>query len=609
LRLGRLAASLQIKQGLRPVDETGSEVSSLHPLLSVPVVALLGACVVASGIVARDPTSRSRRIAGTLAACGGLAAGLEIAWCSVESASLALAAMRVSGVFMLAVGPLCMELVCEEWPRFERRLRIARVLAAGTAAGLALLVLETPRFVSEPLAVDWGFAMRGGDLMWLACLHTLACLGTLAVMLREAEPVPSEAPARRRFLMMGGVLAAAWALDGILALQSLAAPRFAGPALVLAGAVFWRPGRSADDALHPGAFDSEILDALSDGVAVLRNDGRIRAVNASLEALTGISRSQLIDRPLAELLTDAPGDLGRRERLETRLRIEAEEPIPISLSTAPLRDRQGASIGCAVAIRDRREVVDLQRHLVTSARYAAVGELAAGIAHEVNNPLAFVQANLNQMNRDYAELHRLDPAAIQNEGESLQAGETLIRDCLEQIARVASIVSEVRGLAHGGEEPNRLCDVNALLEAAMRMAVPPASAAVRLERCYAELPGLYCSEQDLKQLLLGLVMHAAQPARKARGIRLVTEVLGAGIRVAVEDDGVGYAEESLDRIFEPRVDEHGIEAGEGLGLSIAYHIARQLGGEIEVESELEGSTRVVVMLHNARQEDPLEWSC
>jgi len=395
-------------------------------------------------------------------------------------------------------------------------------------------------------------------------------------------------------------------LDLILAAQAVPSPRIAGPILVFAAAAFWRPASAGEDALHPGAFDAHILDALSDGVAVLTDGGRIRAVNASLEALAQMPRQRLMNLELGELLGDPPEDASRRARHETVLASEGGEAIPVSVSTSPLRDRQGSLIGCAVAIRDRREIVDLQRHLVTSARFAAVGELAAGLAHEVNNPLAFIQANLNQMQRDYAEFKSRLESASAGGDSVLREGEQLIADCLEGIGRVASIVREVRGFAHGGDDLDRLCDVNALLELAMRMACPPHRNAARVVRRYEEVPAVHCSEQDLKQLFLGLVMHATQPSRKASYIRLVTEARGSAVRVTIEDDGLGYSEQDMDRVFEPSLDDSGVAANGGMGLSIAYHIAHQLGGEVEVESDPAGETRVGVVLPCGGEFDPLE---
>ena len=570
----------------------------MHPILFIPLGAFLGACVVASAAVARDPGSRARRLAGAIVGCAGLAAALEIAWCSVESAAAALVLMRIAALATLVIGPLCMETVCEAWPELEERLRIPRVLAAGTAAGLGLLVLESSRLVAEAAPVEWGFVVRGGNLMWLVGLHTLACVALLLGRLRDLDdPAWLRRRGDRRFLRVAGwLVVGACGLDLVLSLQSLATPRFTAPAVVLAGALLWRLGRGEDDGFHPGAFDAEIFDALADGVAVLRDDGSIRAVNSSLEALAQAPRRQLIDRPLSELMGEIPEELGACLEWHTTLEVDGAAPIPVSITSAALRDRQGSVIGCAVAIRDRSEIVDLKRHLVTSARFAAVGELAAGIANEVNSPLAFIQANLNQLQRNYSGL-REQPGDGDPRDESVFAvGEGLIQDCLVGIAEVASIVSEVRGFAHGGEEASRLCDVNALLETSMRMVLPPGREGTRVERCYAELPAVRCREQDLKQLFLGLLMHAAQPSRSAETLRLSTEATDGTVRVWVEDDGAGYTEEELDRVFDPVLDEGDAVAKEGMGLSIAYHIAQQLGGEIELESEPEGWTRVGVIL-------------
>jgi len=105
----------------------------MHPFLVIPLAGFLGACVVGAAVVARNQPSRLRSVSALLVGCAGAASALEVIWCSpAVPTSFAPVLMRLAGLCMLAVGPLCLELVCDRWPHFERRLRIPRVIAAGS---------------------------------------------------------------------------------------------------------------------------------------------------------------------------------------------------------------------------------------------------------------------------------------------------------------------------------------------------------------------------------------------------------------------------------------------------------------------------------------------
>ena len=150
--------------------------------------------------------------------------------------------------------------------------------------------------------------------------------------------------------------------------------------------------------LAPGTFASEILATLRDGVALVRHDGLIRSANASLARLCGCGEDELIGRAIADFLPEYPRIADQEvEEYECQLVADPEQPIAISLSSSFILDRLGDRVGQVLAVRDLREVTALRSRLIMSGRLAAVGELAAGIAHEINNPIAFVQSNLNQL--------------------------------------------------------------------------------------------------------------------------------------------------------------------------------------------------------------------
>jgi signal transduction histidine kinase len=303
------------------------------------------------------------------------------------------------------------------------------------------------------------------------------------------------------------------------------------------------------------------------------------------------------------MLPEVQGGFGDQEReRETVLRLASGQSVPVSISISIIRDRQGAMMGHALVVRDQREVTKLRHHIVISGRLAAAGEMAAGIAHEVNNPMAFIQANLNLL---YRHLDEIDAQLAKELPEAslspaLDVGRERIEEALEDIAQVASIVREVRDFAHAGSGGGQIEDVNQLADSAVRLARLQLGERVQVRRDYGELPLIPCVGQDLKQLFLGLVLNAGRAVGESGTIRFTTELRADHIAVLVEDDGCGIAPKTLERVLDPSFESSALDEGTNLELAIANQIACRHGGSMSIESESElGSrqgTRVTICL-------------
>jgi two-component system, NtrC family, sensor kinase len=227
-----------------------------------------------------------------------------------------------------------------------------------------------------------------------------------------------------------------------------------------------------------------------------------------------------------------------------------------------------------------------------------VGQLAAGIAHEINNPIAFVRSNLSQLAAHWktvrSELERAGQAQAQ--AELIAEGEELIEESVEGVDRAAEIVRGVKGFSHAGRQLREPTDLNQLLEDVLHMAAAQLRSRARVERFYVELPPVHCVPQELKQVFLNLIVNAGQAIRDGGTIRIATETGDGWVTVKVEDDGCGIAPEHLERIFDPFFTTKRVGEGTGLGLGIAYHIVRSHRGEIQVDSELGRGSRFRVKL-------------
>ncbi len=263
-----------------------------------------------------------------------------------------------------------------------------------------------------------------------------------------------------------------------------------------------------------------------------------------------------------------------------------------------LKDRSGCDVGLVLVVRDLHEVVVLRDRLLLSGRLAAVGELAAGIAHEISNPLAFVRANLSLMREHWSSLgEQLEKGGMKRDASELLAeGEEMLDGSLEGVDRAAAIVRDVRGLAHAGGRERQAADLNQLLEGVLRIAAPQLRGRATLEKEFGDVPPVWGTPQELQQVFLNLVLNALQALEEAGTIRIATRKQGDFVFACVEDDGCGIEPEIRGRIFDPFFTTKPVGEGTGLGLGITYGIIRNHGGDIAVESEPGRGTRFCVQM-------------
>jgi two-component system NtrC family sensor kinase len=336
-------------------------------------------------------------------------------------------------------------------------------------------------------------------------------------------------------------------------------------------------------------------------------DGRIRSCNEPLAQLAQAKPRELIDTPIGDLLTLPTHEFASElQNVECRLITSSGMRIPVTISTRMLRDRQEMGIGIILVVHDQRELVDLRNRLIVSGRLAAVGELAAGVAHEINNPLTYVRANLSLLRQHWdavrSALVRQSGQVDDSLSSILQEGDELFDESLEGVDRAASIVRDIKGLSYAGSARHQNADLNALLDSVLRIAAPQIPPTVTIHRDYTQLPMIPCAPQELSQVFLNLVLNAAQAIRGSGEIHIATLREDDSIVVRVADDGCGISPEAADRIFDPFFTTKDLGEGTGLGLAISHEIVRQHGGEITFESrEREGA--------DFRVRLPLEAAC
>jgi two-component system, NtrC family, sensor kinase len=271
-----------------------------------------------------------------------------------------------------------------------------------------------------------------------------------------------------------------------------------------------------------------------------------------------------------------------------------------------------------------------QGQLVHSEKLAALGTLAAGMAHEINNPLAFAANNVAVLERDIARLleilacYRDGFSALERDRPELAARIAQLQEevdlpYIEQnlprltqatrrgLGRVAQIVENLRGFANLDQAEIGVIDVNQTLDRCLGVMNNPLSQSqIAVERRYGALPPLECAVAHLNQVFLNLLMNAMQAiqatGRPSGTIRVETGLDDGAIVVEVADDGTGIPPEVLPKIFDPFFTTKPIGRGTGLGLSISHNIIAEHGGRIDVRSAVGQGTTFRVRLPVCRPE-------
>jgi len=281
-------------------------------------------------------------------------------------------------------------------------------------------------------------------------------------------------------------------------------------------------------------------------------------------------------------------------------------------------EAQNVSLEAAVAERTRElsdyieQLHRLQGLLVNSEKLASLGQLTAGIAHEINNPLAFVKSNLGRM-REYAHLvleflqplpaalakleHSPDPAAAAMAASFLARArevdvDYILQDCAviqgeteQGVDRVVGIIRDLRQFSHPHPDEERQCDLNEILESALNLTRPELIARAQVIREYGRLPRIWASPRQLGQVFINLILNAGQALNGQGRIRVRTFQEGDRVAAEIQDNGPGIPPEILPKIFDPFFTTKEVGQGTGLGLSISYGIIQQHHGTIEAKSE------------------------
>ena len=349
-------------------------------------------------------------------------------------------------------------------------------------------------------------------------------------------------------------------------------------------ALFWAQSyRAQRRALrHTTALASEVVASMPAGLLLVAPDGRVAMANAAAEELAGAEPGGLVGRPAGELLPPQALDAGAGGERQMDVAFDGGAPVALGIAVSAVRTEEGTPVGSLVVLRDLREMRRLEAEIRRREKLAAVGNLAAGVAHEIRNPLSSIRGYAAYFGAKFA------PGS-----EDRQAAEVMVRE----VDRLNRVISELIEFARPSDLKRRPMRLSDLAGHAARLTLPDAKAkGVRVDLAgVADSPEILGDPDRLTQALLNLCINAIQAMDTGGVMTLATGLAPDGrAYLSVADTGGGIGEEERERIFDPYYTTK--PHGTGLGLPIAHKIVAAHGGEIILAARPGGGTVATVLL-------------
>jgi hypothetical protein len=325
-------------------------------------------------------------------------------------------------------------------------------------------------------------------------------------------------------------------------------------------------------------FSENIVESINVGILAADLEDRVESWNSQIEKLTGISRERAVGRRLDELFpADLCERLGGSVANVYKFVLKPNE-VTLNIAIAPLISREGAQIGRLIIFDDVTDRAELERRLVQADKLSSIGLLAAGVAHEVNTPLAVIST--------YAQM-----LAKQISGDEQKA--PLLEKIARQTFRASEIVNSLLNFSRTSPTEFVSVDLNKTLRETLALMEHQLSKiSVTVTMAFDDkLPRIKGNPGKLQQVFLNLFLNARDAMERGGVLALKTSAHDGHVLVTVADSGAGIARDNLEKIFDPFFTTKAARKGTGLGLSVSYGIVREHGGNIEVQSEIGAGTR------------------
>jgi len=374
----------------------------------------------------------------------------------------------------------------------------------------------------------------------------------------------------------------------------------------------------------------DTLDCISDIVLMCDSKGSVQRCNSSFCTLTGMTFESISGKSWAGILFGQGFTIGDYTKGNGTIS-DREGQRFYDLRTFPLHNKLGALVGNVVNIRDITEIRKINQELesaynqlklaqvqaVQQEKMASVGQLAAGVAHEINNPMGFISSNLSSLAKYISKVKAYDDALLEevrkvgnpdllNDIEKIKKSMkidfilgdmgSLLGESQDGAERVRRIVQDLKNFSHVDEAECKSININENLDSTLNMLRNEIKYVAELVKEYGEIPPVFCYPQQVNQVFMNILVNAIHALDGQGKITLRTWQEGEFVKIGITDTGKGIAQEHLTKIFDPFFTTKPVGKGTGLGLSICYEIIKKHGGEIFVHSTVSEGTTFTVQL-------------
>jgi PAS domain S-box-containing protein len=336
-------------------------------------------------------------------------------------------------------------------------------------------------------------------------------------------------------------------------------------------------------------FNENIVESINVGILAVDLEDRIDSWNSQMEVMYALPRAEALRQPLSavfpaallEAYERAAAEPGVHNLYKFRLETRAGEVRTANIAIAPLVSRDFTTVGRIILVDDITDRTELEGQLAQAEKLSSIGLLAAGVAHEVNTPLAVISSYTQMLTKQVRGDDRLSP---------------LLEKITQQTFRASEIVNGLLNFSRTGTTEFRETDLNAIIRDTLTLIEHQfKTSQVALDAALMpDLPPILGNAGKLQQVFLNLFLNAKDAMAGGGTLRIATEVNGH-VSVAISDTGSGIAPDHLQRIYDPffttkSAPKQGERRGTGLGLAVTYGIIQEHAGKIHVESQVGAGT-------------------
>lgn len=338
------------------------------------------------------------------------------------------------------------------------------------------------------------------------------------------------------------------------------------------------------------AFSDSLVENMPIGLLAIDSDGRIASFNETAESILRLSSSDILwknhtivlPQPFLELVAQLKSGSGFIEK-EIECPVTNGEPVPLEVIATFFKEEKGAFLGHVILFRDLSEVKQLKDEIARSERLASIGRLAAGVAHEIRNPLSSIKGFATYFKERYREVP-----------EDQKAAEIMI----QEVERMNKVIGQLLEFASPLNIEKKPASLVALVRHSLKMIEADAHGrGIKINTSISpDIERAFVDPDKTKQVFLNLYLNAFEAMENGGTlfVELREDDSAGAVRIIISDNGTGIKDEDLTRVFDPYFTTK--SSGTGLGLAIVHKIVESHGGEVRVESRQGEGTAVTILL-------------